>query len=329
MKTLHIAIVDKIATYQQRDGEIVCGNSDYVIEFAFDSEWDEHTDKVARFVIGNHYENVSFIGTTCPVPVITNTTSISVGVYAGNLCTTTPATIGCKKSILCATAAEGKSPILNGDSAYIRYSAYADGTDFTEEWHEDQNYIGIATGQTAPTTKEGYKWALFTQGTVDSELSLESENPAQNKVITQEFRAFNQGMGEFNERLSTLEKSGGGGEYEIPTFDLAALGLSTIIPNGQYVQLETDTTDIIAALEKGAVKFIVAFNMGANITVSLVLNPACVLANGQYSCTCMNEFNDAVLITTIDVGDGLIAAKCTPMDNIIGAYINVALGGDY
>ena len=123
--------------------------------------------------------------------------------------------------------------------------------------------------------------------------------------------------------------NGGGGEYEIPTFDLVALGLPTIIPNGQYVRVAIDTTEIIAALEKGAVKIIVNFNMGAEVVVSLVLNPASVIATGEYSCTITNEFNNTVLITTVGVGNGYIAAKCTPMDNIIGAYINIALGGDY
>lgn len=46
----------------------------------------------------------------------------------------------------------------NGDSAFIRYSANADGTDFTEEWSEGQAYIGFATGQTAPTDKNDYEW---------------------------------------------------------------------------------------------------------------------------------------------------------------------------
>lgn len=166
--------------------------------------------------------------------------------------------------------------------------------------------------------------------TVDSELSLESENPVQNKVVTQEFRAFNEVAGAFNERLSTLEKGGiGGEEYEIPTFDLVALGLPTIIPNGQYVRVATDTAEIIAALEKGAVKIIVNFNMGAEIAVSLVLNPASVIAAGEYSCTATSEFDGIMLITTVGVGDGYIAAKCTPMDNIIGAYIDAAIGGDY
>lgn len=163
MKTLHIAVVDKIATYQQRDGEIVCGNNDYVIEFAFDSEWDGYTEKVARFIINDHYENVNFTGNTCPVPIITNTTIISVGVYAGNLSTTTPAFIKCKKSILCQNLTEGGNPVINGDSVFLRYSAYEDGTDFSET-DEGQDYVGIFVGQSAPTTKEAYTWRKFGSG---------------------------------------------------------------------------------------------------------------------------------------------------------------------
>lgn len=47
--------------------------------------------------------------------------------------------------------------------------------------------------------------------TVDNELSTESENPVQNKVITQEFQAFGQAAAEFNSRLNTLEQGGIGG----------------------------------------------------------------------------------------------------------------------
>jgi hypothetical protein len=50
---------------------------------------------------------------------------------------------------------------IRGESAFIRYSAYADGTDFTETWSAGQNYIGHATGLEAPTDKEGYTWSLF------------------------------------------------------------------------------------------------------------------------------------------------------------------------
>jgi hypothetical protein len=44
---------------------------------------------------------------------------------------------------------------------HIRYSAYADGTDFTEEWSAGQNYIGFATASEAPTDKSEYEWSLF------------------------------------------------------------------------------------------------------------------------------------------------------------------------
>lgn len=45
-----------------------------------------------------------------------------------------------------------------GDNAFIRYSANADGTDFTEERSEGQTYVGFATGQIPPTDKSGYIW---------------------------------------------------------------------------------------------------------------------------------------------------------------------------
>lgn len=161
MKTLHITVSDKIATYLKRDGIIVCGNSCYQIQFTFDEEWDAYDKKTARFIWGNHYKNVDFTGDTCPVPSVFNADLLKVGVYAGELSTTTVAEIPCEKSILCHAAGDMSNPCINGDSVFIRYSAHADGTDFTEEWSEGQNYIGQATGQTAPTDKSGYTWSLF------------------------------------------------------------------------------------------------------------------------------------------------------------------------
>lgn len=101
MKTLHVIITNKIAEYVRRDGDIVCGNSDYEIEFSFDSEWDAYESKVARFIWGGKFYDVAFTGNICEVPIIRNTETLSVGVYAGDLSTTTSAIIGCKRSILC------------------------------------------------------------------------------------------------------------------------------------------------------------------------------------------------------------------------------------
>ena len=101
MKILHITVNDKIATYSQREGYIVCGNSDYMIEFTFDAEWEEHQFKTARFITPLGVQDVLFEGNAVEVPVLRDTFLVTVGVYAGDLQTTTPANIPCRKSILC------------------------------------------------------------------------------------------------------------------------------------------------------------------------------------------------------------------------------------
>lgn len=99
MKILKIPVIDKVA--QSIDDCIVCGNSGYIIEFAFDNEWQSEKVKTARFIFNGAAVDVVFEGDSVPVPVISNATTLAVGVYAGDLQTTTPALISCKKSILC------------------------------------------------------------------------------------------------------------------------------------------------------------------------------------------------------------------------------------
>ena len=91
-------------------GLIVCGNSDYTIKFAFDSEWNEYETKTARFIWGNQHQDIVFAGAECKCPIITDTTVVLVGVYAGDLCTTTPASISCSRSILCNSGLPAEPP---------------------------------------------------------------------------------------------------------------------------------------------------------------------------------------------------------------------------
>lgn len=99
-----VGVVDKVAT-PPSNAVIVCGNSDYTITFKFDAEWAAETTKVARFVWFSRNkvcsDEVAFDGNTVAVPVLANTNAVHVGVYAGNLHTTTPAKIPCESSILC------------------------------------------------------------------------------------------------------------------------------------------------------------------------------------------------------------------------------------
>lgn len=105
---ISINIKDKIATVEGSP-VIVCGNSDYEIRFAFDDEWTDKTTKTARFVYlvngQRQYQDVVFTGDTVSVPVLANTDEVAVGVFAGELSTTTPALIPCKRSIRCGTGA--------------------------------------------------------------------------------------------------------------------------------------------------------------------------------------------------------------------------------
>lgn len=84
---------------------IVCGNADYSVKFTFDADWDGLSTKTARFVWVQDgvvkYKDVEFTGDTVEVPVLINTRQVQIGVYAGDLCTSTPARIPCELSIRC------------------------------------------------------------------------------------------------------------------------------------------------------------------------------------------------------------------------------------
>lgn len=84
-KIFNVDVANKIATHQQSDGVIICGNSDYKIKFNFDEEWNGQSKKTARFVWLNQYHDVEFTGDTVNVPVILATDKVSVGVYVGEV----------------------------------------------------------------------------------------------------------------------------------------------------------------------------------------------------------------------------------------------------
>ena len=93
---------------------IICGNSDYSITFTFDQEWETLDLKTARFVYKRDgalkFVDVVFSGRTTAVPVLSNIDEVYVGVYSGELHTTTPARIICKKSILCGDSTQHEAP---------------------------------------------------------------------------------------------------------------------------------------------------------------------------------------------------------------------------
>lgn len=102
---INISVSKKVA-FAERGTIVVCGNGDYVAKFTFDEVWAKYETKTARFKWGGKYTDVVFSGDECAMPIINNTCIAEVGVYAGDLHTTTPALIRCKRSILCGNEPE-------------------------------------------------------------------------------------------------------------------------------------------------------------------------------------------------------------------------------
>lgn len=102
---INVIVAEKRARAEEHV-PLVCGNSDYIIDFTFDAEWDKYQTKTARFIFDDRsYIDVVFNGTQCQVPVLKNTHDVIVGVYAGDLKTTTPAYLHAQRSILCGEGA--------------------------------------------------------------------------------------------------------------------------------------------------------------------------------------------------------------------------------
>ena len=102
MPEITVTVRGKIAKAEE-NAAIVCGNSDYTIRFDFDSEWAEFPVRTARFAYVSQrqrlYQDVLFCGDTVKAPVLLDVPAAAVGVYAGNLRTTTGAVIPCVRSI--------------------------------------------------------------------------------------------------------------------------------------------------------------------------------------------------------------------------------------
>ena len=108
MPNIKILINGKKATVEGSP-VIICGNSDYTVTFTFDDDWGAVDVKTARFVYVKagevQHEDRVFSGDTVAVPILSDVAFVKVGVFAGDLCTTTPARVLCDASILCGSGA--------------------------------------------------------------------------------------------------------------------------------------------------------------------------------------------------------------------------------
>ena len=114
-RKITIEVKDRVATVAAPDdASIICGNSEYTITFDLDDEWDGVETKTARFKYftdaGHKHTDVPFVGDKVDVPVMVNTRKVEVGIFAGDLTSSTGATIPCTPCIRCGSGDEVEPP---------------------------------------------------------------------------------------------------------------------------------------------------------------------------------------------------------------------------
>lgn len=100
MNKIQIIVDDKRAVLSKPTDLVILSNSDYLVQFIFSDEWQSYPIRTARFIYKDTYIDKVFTGDEVEMPIIHDASYIAVGVYAGNLCTSTPALLRTNKSIL-------------------------------------------------------------------------------------------------------------------------------------------------------------------------------------------------------------------------------------
>lgn len=121
---VNISIRDKRA---YGDGTVfVCDNSDYVLHFDFDEQWDGVEAKTARIIYsGSKYIDIPFRGNQVKIERTPVSNRYSIGVYASNIKTSTPAFFDCDYSILSTNPFHAPIP----EDTYNKIMALIEGAD--------------------------------------------------------------------------------------------------------------------------------------------------------------------------------------------------------
>lgn len=120
MREILITVRNRVASIVGSP-EIVCGNTDYTAVFDLDAEWDAYPVKTLRIVWKDMdtlkilYQDVLFEGNCAVLPPVFRTTQVRLGIYAGDIRTTTPVRIPC-------CAAESGSKAVHPDPESGIYS---------------------------------------------------------------------------------------------------------------------------------------------------------------------------------------------------------------
>lgn len=119
-----------------------------------------------------------------------------------------------------------------------------------------------------------------------------------------------------------------GGNANIPVFDLVTLGLPTVPMDGSPVSAEMDTAEIMAALDKGAVKFAAKFLFsGMEMSAEVVMTNVSVTGGGVYISSFAFDFNATPMIFNLMVQEGMVIAYYTLLAKATTPAASVDLSG--
>lgn len=161
MNEIKINVTDKRAQVMGAP-VIVCGNVGYTVNFTFDDEWSAHDTKTARFSYrkngAEQYQDVVFTGSLVDVPVLSDVHEVRIGVFAGNLYTSTPARVPCELSIRCGTGApEDPAPDVY-DQVMQEFNRMAPRIGENGNWYKGNMDTGVkAQGEPGPQGDPGPK----------------------------------------------------------------------------------------------------------------------------------------------------------------------------
>lgn len=205
----NINVKNKIA-HLIGDARIVCGNSDYSVNFTFDEEWIMPI-KTARFVFVSEgkveHIDVVFEGTTAAVPVLVDVKEVRVGVYAGELYTTTPAIIPCDRSIRCGSG-EPIEPTASQYDQIMELLNSAGGVPGKDGFSPTVEIIETEDGQRVVITdingEHSFDVPENELAVIDDSLDTSSENAVQNKAISSKIIEIENTVGNVEILLKTI-----------------------------------------------------------------------------------------------------------------------------
>lgn len=117
MPEIKIKVRDKCA---EGEGVIICNNSDYTVVWDLDGEWTPYDTKTMRVNLADgSYQDVVFSGDSAPLPVLTASGWVSVGLYAGDIHTSRAARLLALSSVL----TSGGSPASPAEDVYAQIIA--------------------------------------------------------------------------------------------------------------------------------------------------------------------------------------------------------------